>query len=185
MTSLSGNVAAGVAKNIGVFSIPFQSSAREKIRGALAYQLINAISPALGYYNQFKACFVEETSFEQVAEYPSVQATWGVEVYDNRIDGGGSFGAYHKQATIDLRVFLSEAEPETLSSAIERVAADLENFFAAHVQMKDASGNPTCYSCILESNTLDPSSMRLQPQVVDFSLSIFYRTSLTDPRQLL
>lgn len=183
--SLSGTLVAGPARAIGHFSIPFQSSAREKIRAALAYRLTAHLSPALGYFNQFKACYVEEMAFNQVPDLPSIQATWGAEIYQNHIAGGGSHGAYHKQGTIDLRVYLRETDPDDISVAIERAVADLEKFFMSNLQMKDASGNPTCYTCVLEAEPLGRDYLRLPRGVADLTLSIYYRTSLTDPTQLI
>jgi hypothetical protein len=183
--NFSGTSAASAARTLGLMLIPFQLSAREKIRAAVIHGLINRLTIQNGFYNQFVKAFSESINIEMVKEFNSLSVTWGNENYTNNVSGGNSLGMYNKIAELNLHFFLKETEEMPMTILKERVIADIEKYFGTFYYIPDANGNFTAFNCCLEYNTPDGVGAYRPLGEVAMVLKVYYRTSLTDPRQLL
>ncbi len=174
----SGNPTSQAARLLAHTSIPFQTTAREKVRAALYYGLFSGVSPALGYFNSFQKIYTRPVNIEQVENFPAIEVTWN-ERFTNSQQGGNSLGFYNRIADVRLRIMLKETESVPMTQLKERVIADMEKYFGINFFVPNSAGTATIFNCVLESNDVVGAGTLRPLGEVEVRLKIYYRTSTT------
>ena len=175
----SGSPASQAARTLGHTSIPFQTTAREKVRAALYGGLLSNISPALGYFNAFQKVYTRPVNIEQVQDFPAVEVTWNERIINTQ-QGSNSLGFYNRVAEVNLRIFLKATDASAMTQLKEQVVADIEQYFGTNFFIPDSAGVGTVFNCVLESNDVTGAGTYRPLGEVEIRLKIYYRTSTTN-----
>jgi hypothetical protein len=175
----SGSPDSQAARAQGHFPIPFQTTAREKVRAAFAWGLLSNISPALGYFGQFQKVYTHPVNIEQVEDFPAVEITWNEKIINGQ-QGGNSLGFYNRIADVKLRVMLKATDASTMTTLKEQTIADIEQYFGTNFFVPNSSGASTIFNCVLESNDVLGAGVYRPLGEVEIRLKVYYRTSTTN-----